>query len=56
VVAHEDKNSNYKPNKERKSSKIDGAVASIMGISRALTMKGMTIAEAIDQGYGVRTL
>ena len=56
VVAHEDKNSNYKPNKERKSSKIDGAVASIMGISRALTLNGMTFAEAIGQGYGVRTL
>ena len=56
VVAHEDKNGNYKPNKPRPSAKIDGAVALIMAVSRAMLFNTMTAGEAISQGHGVRTL
>ena len=56
VVAHEDKNGNYKPNKPRPSTKIDGAVALIMAVSRAMLFNTMTAGEAISQGHGVRTL
>ena len=56
VVAHEDTNGNYKPNKPKRSAKIDGAVALIMAVSRAMLMQGQTVAEAIAQGHGVRRL
>jgi len=36
VVAHTDKKDNIFPNKERSESKIDGAVALIMALSRAM--------------------
>lgn len=40
VVAKEDANENVFPRKDKKENKIDGAVASIMAIGRAMLNKG----------------
>ncbi len=56
VVAHEDRNGNYFPDKSRKTYKIDGAIALIMAVARASMMDGLNFGEAIEQGYGVRTI
>lgn len=40
VVAHEDANENILPRKQQPESKIDGAVALIMGLGRALADDG----------------
>lgn len=45
VVAHADANENIFPRKEQPENKIDGAVALIMGLSRALADSGMKYQE-----------
>jgi phage terminase large subunit-like protein len=54
VVAHEDVKENIYPNKERPENKIDGAVALIMAMSRALANTGKP--KSIYSTRGVLTL
>ena len=55
LVAHEDKNENLFPNKERSESKIDGAVALITGLSRAVVIAAIA-PRSIYSTRGLRTL
>jgi phage terminase large subunit-like protein len=48
VVAHTDKKDNIFPNKERSEAKIDGPVATIMGLSRAIHGDGMATQLFVD--------
>jgi phage terminase large subunit-like protein len=55
LTAHEDKNENLFPNKERAESKIDGAVALITGLSRAVVIQAKST-QSIYATRGLRTL
>ena len=56
LVAHEDKNENLFPNKERSENKIDGAVALITGLARAVVIPATAPARSVYSSRGIRTL
>ena len=49
VVSKEDANSNVFPRKETNAKKIDGAVALLMGISRAMVLAGADSRSSMDE-------
>lgn len=51
VVCREDTNENIKPLKETKEAKIDGAVALIMAVGRAMQFEGLSVYE--ERGFDV---
>ncbi|MCL1126719.1 terminase large subunit [Shewanella surugensis] len=53
VVSKEDANENVFPRKDKPHQKIDGAVASIMGIGRAMLNEGEGRSAYEDEDYGV---
>jgi len=56
LVAHEDKNENLFPNKERSENKIDGAVALITGLARAVVIPATAAPRSVYSSRGIRTL
>ena len=49
TVAREDANSNVFPRKETNAKKIDGLVALLMGISRAMVLAGVDSGSSMDE-------
>lgn len=59
VISKPDANNNDFPRKEKSYKKIDGAVALLMGINRALLLSGAPVQDTLSdhiEKYGIRTL
>ncbi|MDE1465641.1 terminase large subunit [Spartinivicinus sp. A2-2] len=56
VVAKADNNNNLFPNKEKPEMKIDGIVALLMGIGRAIVLNEDTTVNKAYENHGIRFL